>query len=381
MEITSLKKIECRICDAQVHSIDLHLKKEHPAWTAERYQAEYPEAPMLSELAQRKVEEARAKKVAEVKEKMEPISKLPLHEIFGIGKKVKAALNARGEPIPVSVLTFCEDPEMIPDVDSGHVYDLENLKNCLMAIELNMPLYVWGHAGTGKTTLIEQLCAHTRRPMLRVQHTANTEESHIIGQWTAINGQTKFELGPLALAMKRGWVYLADEYDFAMPSVLAVYQPVLEGKALVIKEADEANRVIRPHPNFRFVATGNTNGSGDETGLYQGTAIQNAANYDRYGMVIQMVYMNPQLESRILVNQSGITEEDAKKIVEFATRVRENYDGSKLSNTISPRTLINVAKLGQRRGSYRMGITMSFTNKLSRVDREVVDQLAQRIFG
>ena len=28
----------------------------------------------------------------------------------------------------------------------------------------------------------------------------------------------------------------------------------------------------------------NTNGSGDETGLYQGTLIQNSANYDRFGM-------------------------------------------------------------------------------------------------
>jgi cobaltochelatase CobS len=217
--------------------------------------------------------------------------------------------------------------------------------------------------------------------MLRVQHTMNTEESQILGQWTAVNGATKFELGPLALAMKRGWVYLADEYDFAMPSVLAVYQPVLEGKSLVIKEADAANRIIKPHPNFRFAATGNTNGSGDETGLCQGTAIQNAANYDRFGMVIKMEYMPKDQETKILINQTGVSEEDAAKIIDFASRVRENYDGSKISTTISPRTLINAAKLGRMRGDYRMGISLSFANKLNKIDREVVDQLSQRIFS
>lgn len=370
-------KIECKICGAEVHSIKIHIEREHAqSWTLEGYQEAYPEAPLLSALAMKTIEEAQAKKAV----KNQVAHKAPLHQVFGLGN-IKSALNLQGQPIPITVLGDPVDPEMVPDVDDGHVYDLEVLKNALLAIEMVMPLYVWGHAGTGKTTVLEQICARTRRAMLRVQHTANTEECHILGQWTAVGGETKFELGPLALAMKRGWVYLADEYDFAMPSVLAVYQPVLEGKSLVIKEADEKNRIIRPHPDFRFFATGNTNGSGDETGLYQGTAIQNSANYDRFNMVIQMHYMKPEFETRILMNQAGISEVDAKKIVEFASRVRETYDGNRISNTISPRTLISIAKLGMFRGSYRAGIGLSFTSKLSRVDREVVDGLAQRLFG
>lgn len=385
---TATTRITCRICNAEIHSIQLHLRNDHPDWTVEKYQADFPDAPMLSPLAESKVKEAMEKKAksaispegAVIKVEMAGTSKRSLHDIFGLGK-IKAAMNARGEPIPITVVETCDHPDMVPDVDNNYVYELDNLKNVMLAVELNMPLYVWGHAGTGKTTLLEQICCRTHRPMLRVQHTVNTEESHILGQWTVKGGETRFELGPLALAMRHGWAYLADEYDFALPSVLAVYQPVLEGKSLVIKEADAANRVIRPHPNFRFFATGNTNGCGDETGLYQGTSIQNAANYDRYGMVIQVRYMKPELETRILINQAGISEDDSKKIVDFANRVRESYDGNKISNTISPRTLINAAKLGLRRGSYRVGIGLSFTNKLSKVDREVVDGLAQRCFG
>jgi len=385
------ERIICEICKAEVHSIQLHIKNDHPDWTLDAYKSAYPAAPILSNLARQKIEEQQAKLKAgsvttESKETKAEIAsasgsiKKALHEVFGLGK-VKGALNARGDAIPVTVLTTATDAELVPDIDGNYVFELESLKNALMGVELNIPLYLWGHAGTGKTTLVEQICARTNRPVLRVQHTVNTEESHIVGQWTARGGETIFELGPLAAAMKYGWIYLADEYDFALPSVLSVYQPVLEGKALVIKEAAGDNRIVRPHPNFRFIATGNTNGSGDETGLYQGTNIQNAANYDRFHMVLEIKYMKAALEVQVLINQAKIDKADAEKLVDFANRVRESYDGNKISTPISPRTLIASSQIGLRKGSYRAGIMLAFANKLSRVDKEVVDGLSQRIFA
>lgn len=377
-------KIVCKICGAETHSIQLHLRNDHPEISISEYQNRYPGEPILSELAKAKLREKEAAKEKDAAEQIvtsvaDDPNRNSMAKVFNLAES-KATKNGRGQPIMVSVFTPTE-PEMVPDVDENYVFHVDNLKNALMAMELKIPLYAWGHAGTGKTTLIEQICARTQRMLIRVQHTVNTEESHIVGQWTARGGETIFELGPLAMAMKNGWVYLADEYDFALPSVLAVYQPVLEGKALVIKEADAANRIIRPHPNFRFVATGNTNGSGDETGLYQGTSIQNAANYDRFHMVLEIKYMEAALEEQVLVKQAGVVEEDAKKLVDFANRVRESYEGSKLSSPISPRTLIAAASIGMRKGSYRAGISLAFANKLSRVDREIVDGLSQRCFG
>lgn len=382
---TDTGRVVCKICGAECHSIQIHVTKDHPDWTFAKYREDYPDAPVLSELALTKLKErkAAAEKVAATLPDHGllaiPAKKEALHTVFGLGK-TKGALNARSEPIPVTMVssTF---PDMVPDIDSNYVFEIENLKNALMAFELNIPLYIWGHAGTGKTTLVENICARTGRPMLRIQHTVNTEESNICGQWTARGGETHFELGPLPLAMKNGWVYLADEYDFALPSVLSVYQPVLEGKPLVIKEADAANRVIRPHPDFRFIATGNTNGSGDETGLYQGTNVQNAANYDRFHMVLEIKYMVAALEIQVLINQAKIAKADAEKLVDFANRVRESYDGNKISSPISPRTLIAASQIGMRKGSYRAGIMLSFANKLSRIDKEVVDGLSQRCFG
>jgi cobaltochelatase CobS len=212
-----------------------------------------------------------------------------------------------------------------------------------------------------------------------VQHTVNTEEAHILGQYIVVtevttgsdgkehvHSVTKFNPGPLPLAMKYGWVYCADEYDFGMPSVLAAYQPVMEGKALIIKDAPPEWRVVDPHPNFRFVATGNTNGGGDETGLYQGTQIQNAANYSRFAVTKQVGYMPPKIEAAVVAGK----------------KIRTAFSGGQISNVVSPRELINAALFGVvTGGNWREGLALAFANRLSPTDREVVDQFAQRVFG
>ncbi|WP_323016354.1 MoxR family ATPase [Castellaniella sp.] len=379
-----MSKIKCEICGAETHIIVTHLKSDHPDVSPDEYHAKFPDAPMLSDMAAQKIAErtgAAQPGATQVPAAAISENRKPLHELFGLNAADKSALNRRGDAVLVSVLPDGGDKGMVPEIDPNYVFDGEMLRNALMAYELNLQLYVWGHAGTGKTQLHEQICARTNRPMIRVQHSANTEESHILGQWTARGGETIFECGPLADAMKNGWVYLADEYDFALPSVLAVYQPVLEGKPLVIKEADAANRVIKPHPNFRFVATGNTNGTGDETGLYQGTNIQNAANYDRFRMVFEVRYMPPDKETQILVKQGGIAASDAERMVDFANRVRAEYSNAKISAPISPRTLIAASRIGMMKGNYRDGLQLCFSNKLSRVDKEIVDSVAARIFG
>ena len=392
-------KIKCAICGAEAHSIKKHLEASHPEVTVAQYQAQFPEAPLHSEAYLARVKQLQAEKKAQAEAtvaaptvavaitseageapKYDVLVKKPLHETFELGR-VKSALSAKGDPIPITTFANTQYPDLVPAVFSGYVFDVDELKNVILALELKIPTYVWGHKGAGKTQLLEQVAARTGRPLWRNQHTANTEESHVVGQWVARDGGTHFELGPLPLCMKNGWIYLADEYDFGLPSVLAVYQAVLEGKPLIIKEADAANRIIKPHPNFRFVATGNTNGAGDETGLYQGTSIQNSANYDRFGMVIHKQYMAKTAESLILQNHVGLMKEDADKLVDFGTKIREAYAGSKISDTISPRTLIYASQIGVKRGSFRSGLQLAFINKLSSVDREIADGVAQRTFG
>ena len=378
-------RITCMICGEPCHAIHNHIHKSHPEMTVEEYHRQFPDAPLLSEFAKNYIMEKRISenKVKEVQtnEPNNNVNKMALDELFGLTEDQNAR-NKSGNRIMISIFEYQKcDQSLIPDVNDNYVYDTNQLKEAMYAREMNIPCYIWGHKGCGKSELIEQICARTRTPMMRVQHTINTEESQIVGQWVVRNGQTEFELGPLPTAMMNGWLYCADEYDFALPNVTAAYQSVLEGKPLVIKEAPANLRVIRPHPAFRFFATGNTNGTGDETGLYQGTNIQNSANFDRFGVVINKTYMDEESEKKILQMRCGIDEEDSADLVKFANMIRRSYSENKISDTISPRTLITAANIGIAFGSFKRGLELSFLNKLSSADKIVCEELAQRIYA
>lgn len=388
--MATMSKIICEICGEQVHSIQLHLTESHTNITLQKYKELYPDAELLSEAAKTMIEKKKSEssKLYMASSAATVVSifsgseatKMPMNKVFGL-RKSKAALSASGNEIMIDVHKASgEFVDLIPDIDENYIFQIELLKNVLMGLEENIPVLLWGHAGTGKSSCFEQVCARTNRPYMRVQHTANTEESHIIGQILANAEGTYFEPGPLTLAMKYGFVYNADEYDFAHASITAVYQPILEGKSLVIKEAPPEWRIVKPHKNFRFVATGNTNGSGDETGLYAGTNMGNAANYSRFGITDNVNYMPFKQESAVIAAQGGIDREDAEKLVTFAQSIREAYDSSKMSSTIGPRELIYAAKLGLRKGSWKKGIELAFINRMGTVDREVSLGIAQRVF-
>lgn len=384
-------KIICHIDNQRVHSIQLHIKQNHAdTWTVERYKEEFPEAALLSDVAKAAIEK-RSRELQPVA----PVAKMStssammsvafstLHDVFDLGN-APAALSTSGSPIQISVMADHDDQSLmyLPRVDPSYIYSIDLLKKVIIGFELNMPVYLWGYHGTGKTTILQQAAARTKRPFVRVQHTINMQESDVLGQWTVKDGSTQFQLGPLPMAMLNGWVYCADEYDFAMPSVTSVYQPVLEGEALLIKDAPPVFRKIEPHPQFRFCATGNTNGVGDESGLYQGTLIQNAASYSRFRITEEVKYMTADIEESILSAKSGAPKDAIKKIVKFANTIREMFADQKISMTVSPRELIGAAILGMSYGgNWEMGLNLSFCNRLSRVDREVVQQYMQRVFG
>lgn len=369
-------QINCKICGRKCHVIKTHLEHFHPEMSIEEYTKRFPDAPTMSSYAEEQI----AKFLTERESKHTGNF---LHHVFGLDTDEGAYSTVGHRPIPITVYDRSDEiaSQFIPEINKDYIYNVQELKYVLYGIESNIPTYVWGHKGTGKTELIEQICARTNRPLLRVQHTVNTEESQIVGQWVVRGGEMEFELGPLPLAMINGWTYLADEYDFAMPNVLSVYQAVLEGKPLMIKEAPIEKRIIKPHPNFRFVATGNTNGTGDETGLYQGTTVQNSANYDRFGVVVHKKYLSKSAEIKILVGNTDIKESDATTLVDFATMVRDGFSAGKFGDTISPRTLLFAARIGYAHGSVVTGLRLAFLNKLSSTDREAADELIARLYG
>ena len=393
-------KISCEICGSHVHVIRTHLKSDHPDMTIETYKETYPDSPTLSLLAKQHI----AAKKKELERKVEeptidapiaPIApsetigydgvtkyqteKVALHELLQMPPS--ALLGAAKKPLVCTAFVNTPFPEFIPDIHSDYVFDPEHVKDCGMALEDNLAAYFYGFAGTGKSSMPTELAARLNRPIIRAQHTANTEESEIIGQILANEKGTYFEPGLLAIAARHGMIYLADEYDMAYAQVLATYQAVLERQPLVIKNATPEWKKTKLHEYFAFIGTGNTNGSGDETGLYIGTQTQNTANYSRFAISEEFKYLSKKAEVAIILSHINITEEYASLLVDFAHRIRTAFGENDMPMTIGPRELIHAAKVGAMRADFKIGLRKAWINRLPSTYRDAAEELLQRIFS
>lgn len=408
----NMSKISCEACGAQCHAIKAHLQEAHgpnssDPMTMEDYQERYPDAPLMSDVMKRKVEERRKAEAkpesekpastAEVKipEPATPVHHLdikseyvskPMFEQFGLKKE--RTLNGAGKPVMVSVSTRTDSPDRIP-VYEEYYPDMDALKNVMLALEFNEPIMLYGHAGVGKTSIFRYAARNTNRRLVRVQHTAETQEHKIIGQMQVRKGfdetgkaysYTEFALGDLPIAMKNGWVYLADEIDRAQPEVLSAYQSVLEGQPLHLPEAHEEDRVIVPHPDFRFVATGNSNGMGDETGIHRAVQRQDAATFERFSIVMQLNYLDKDDEVAMLKEKAQVSAAHAEKLWKFADKVRSQFP-HEFPLTIGPRVLIKIGRLGRLKGNFAHGVQLAYANRLPEAERKAAMDVAARILG
>ena len=238
--------------------------------------------------------EEKLKKASSLSAKIAPTTSTPTHtasgkiptfkqrlekayKVFGVGK-------ARFD-FEVLVWDWDEPNPNVPEIDPHYIFRPEELMRVLYALITNQRCYLFGDTGTGKTTLVEQVAARLRWMFKRVNFDSEISRFDLIGRETLTtdaSGATisKFVDGILPQMMSAPFIGCFDEIDFCRADISYVMQSSLEGNGLVITE--DGGRLVNPHSHFRMFATGNTQGQGDEKGLYQGARPQSMAFLDRF---------------------------------------------------------------------------------------------------
>jgi len=276
--------------------------------------------------------------------------------------------------------------DFIPKINESYVIDEDLASSILQAWELNEKVLCYGPTGAGKSSLIEQLCARTNRPFVRVNCTGDMDSSMIFGQLTAKDGSTIWVDGAVTEAVRYGAVFAWDEWDVTPPEISMGLQWLLEddGK-LFLKEmpGSTSDKQITPHKDFRIVAIGNTQGQGDETGAHAGTNVQNSATLDRFGTAVFVDYLAPHIEEKMIHNKfpTTITKGAAKELVKLANLLRQGYKSNQLSLTISPRSLFGMCRKVSVGYPLRKAFTLVYLNKLNDTQRKVANELFTRVYG
>lgn len=231
-----------------------------------------------------------------------------------------------------------QDPSFVP---FGNYTDLESI----IKSDLFYPAYVYGPTGNGKSTMVEQICAKHKKPLIRVNLNMMTDEEQLIGSKTLQNGNVEIVEGPVLIAMRQGITLLLDECDAGAANTLLCLQPILEGKPYYFKLNNE---IITPAKGFNIIATANTKGKGSEDGRYIGTNVLNEAFLERFAVTFDQDYPDAKTELKIvknLMNQYNCFDEEfAKLLVKWADAIRKTFDDGGVDETITTRRMSHIIR-------------------------------------
>lgn len=281
--------------------------------------------------------------------------------------------------------------QYIPEIDPDYTFSPEGLRDIvawwrlsLMGHLPNDGFFAFGPRGSGKTTLINQLAARLGIPLVEVNAHGRMEVDDLLGRNTVIGGDIMFQDGPFTTAARLGAWVLVNEADAMDPSQQIGLNTLAERRPFLLPVTGET---VVPHPNFRVLATGNTNFAGDQTGNFAGTQQQNSAFADRF-LFSECDYPAPEVEEAILASRApGINEPDRKKMVEFAGAIRTLHKEGNREINVSTRGLVRWAILTwaysqsgvQTPIAYAMMRAFGF--QASEEGRVLLTETLQRIYG
>lgn len=244
-------------------------------------------------------------------------------------------------PSPVNTLPGL----FVPKEDESFVFN-DSLRSYLSALRRMsqgstdiMNTLLVGPQGCGKTSVAYEFAAKTKMPLLKMNCPLVREPRDWFGAKRAENGSVFWDKALFAEAIAQGGlVVLLDEITRATPNVLNSLLPLLDWtRETYIEEAKEKLVV---GPKTYFFATANIGAQ------FTGTFKLDSALADRFGAIVECSFLPEQEETELLVKRSGISSDVARRLVKVANMVRnENQNSGKLTETISTRVLLDVARL------------------------------------
>jgi hypothetical protein len=218
----------------------------------------------------------------------------------------------------------------------------------LGAVSQGIHLWLVGSAGTGKSTIGEQVAEALAVPFSAVNCTSAMTEGKFTGYNDAMG---VFRSTEFRRIFEGGGVFVIDEVDNASPNALGILNSALSNGFMAF-----ADKLVPKHPDFVAIATGNTYGSG-ATMEYVGRNPIDGATIDRF---VQLeIPIDEKVEDAMLASV-GLDAIIATKWLTAVRKARANVAESGLKVIVSPRATLNGAKL-LRSGAFSMSEVFTAT--------------------
>lgn len=254
--------------------------------------------------------------------KLAPEIEKRLMEQFGAIPKTHQVIDSAGIVHPISGITH----DMFDTV--------------LNLVNLKIPVFLSGSAGTGKNYLAKQIAEALGLEFYFTN--AVTQEYKLTG---FIDAQGKYHETQFYKAFTQGGLFFLDEMDASIPEVL-----VILNAAIANGYFDFPTGKFDAHPDFRVVAAGNTLGTGADS-QYTGRYCLDRASLDRFAVV--HIDYSPEID----IAMCGGDEDLYKFVIAFRLATEQTGIQCVCSYRSENRIhLLDKAKLGNMQEIMRMSL-------------------------
>ena len=249
-------------------------------------------------------------------------------DVFGVDIK-----DNKGNLMTVALWN---DPSA-PAVDPDFIWSDDILRHLALSDRTGENVWCGGEKGTGKSETARQFAAKTGRAFKRINYHKHTCAEEYLGATGLLDGNTHFEPRDFLMAYTSpSTVILLDEITNADPGELAPLNGFLEPNAAV----SFGGQVWRKAPGVLIFAADNTFGSGDDSGRYSGTRVQNVALIDRFARVIPFKFMEQSAEIQALINRTGCTRGLAEYVHSVIRAARAKVEVAEIVDAPSIRSIM-----------------------------------------
>lgn len=231
------------------------------------------------------------------------------------------------------------------------------------AYESKIPFLLKGPTGTGKSRFVEYIAHKLNKKLITISCHEETSSTDLVGRYIIKGAETVWLDGPLTTVVKEGAIIYLDEIAEARPDVIVAIHSLTDHRRELF--IDKLGLIVKAHEDFMLVASFNP-------GYQRGFKELKPSTRQRF-IAVSFDYPEPKIEAEILVNETGISADIAKKLVNIATKIR-NLTELGLAETVSTRLLVDAAKLIHSGLPKRLSVEVAVVEPLTD-DLEVIEAL------